>query len=129
MGTRNLRRWGRDSMMWGVLPDWFWVWPTKFCEWAVLPHLKWLGRNVIFAAGIMAHCAVHWHRRTCRRGMSLFERSYPFSKMEKPRLLIRNSLKNKKKGSRALFNKNFNKSFYYMGHRVATIAYFDSQST
>jgi len=49
-------------MMWGVLPDWFWVWPTKFCEWAVLPHLKWLGRNVIIPLSVMSFLRrASWH--------------------------------------------------------------------
>ena len=47
-------RWGRDSMMWGLLPDWFWYLPTKFCNWALVPHLKWLGCNVHIPLSVMS---------------------------------------------------------------------------
>ena len=44
---------GRDSLMWGCLPDWFFYWPTKFCKWVVLPQLIWLGNNVIIPLPMM----------------------------------------------------------------------------
>ena len=47
-------KWGRESIMWGVLPGWFWYLPTKFCEWAVVPHLKWIGCNVHIPLPVMS---------------------------------------------------------------------------
>ena len=36
----------RNRILWGSLPDWFWYLPIKFCEWVVVPHLKWIGYDV-----------------------------------------------------------------------------------
>ena len=47
-------KWGRESIMWGLLPEWFWYFPTKFCKWAVVPHLKWIGCNIHIPLSVMS---------------------------------------------------------------------------
>ena len=47
-------KWGRESIMWGLLPEWFWYLPTKFCKWAVVPHLKWIGCNIHIPLSVMS---------------------------------------------------------------------------
>ena len=55
-------RFNCDSILWGVLPKQFWYLPTKFCKWAILPHLKWIGSNVVIPLPVMAFLRrTSWH--------------------------------------------------------------------
>ena len=46
-------RWGTGSMLWGVMPDRFWYWPTKICQWVFLPPLIWVSKHVVIPLPIM----------------------------------------------------------------------------
>ena len=46
-------RWDRDSILWGVLPDSFWYWPTKICQWLILPPLIWVSKHVVLPLPLM----------------------------------------------------------------------------
>ena len=53
---------GRDSVCWGLLPAWVWYYPTKFCEWGVVPHLRWIGSNVHIPIPVMSFLRrASWH--------------------------------------------------------------------
>lgn len=43
----------KDSLMWNLVPDWFYYFPTKFCNWCIVPKLVWLTNNVIIPLPIM----------------------------------------------------------------------------
>ena len=46
-------RYDQNSIMWGIIPDWAWYWPTKFFQWLILPKLIWIGKNVVIPIPIM----------------------------------------------------------------------------
>ena len=100
-------KWGRESIMWGLLPEWFWYFPTKFCKWAVVPHLKWIGCNIHIPLSVMSFLRYGaWYSALLIGAFELadlangFYRAVePFLTVPIPRLPIKNYWQSRKQGS------------------------------
>ena len=47
------RHYGTNTILWGIIPEKFWYWPSNVFKWLILPQLIWISKNVVIPLPVM----------------------------------------------------------------------------